>query len=250
MKSKKIRIVLLGILTAIFAFSVFRIVKITQEYKKADAANAALQNQFVQEIIPTTDPTTANTTGEEKPVVPVSVDFDVLLQECSDIVGWLYCPDTPINYPVVQGEDNNQYLRTDLKGNYLISGTLFADCRNSAFGQDANYIVYGHNMKNGTMFASLTKYKSQTYYDTHPVLYFLTPQGNYIIELVAGAVVKRDSDIYQPAPNASVLQAVLAKSTFRSAAVLVEGDSIITLSTCSYEFNNARYVLLGRLTKI
>ena len=258
MKCKKLRIILLGFLTVIFAVSAFHVAKITIDYKRADEANAALQAQFVQEIEPSTAPsadpadapTTAPTTGEERPAVPIRVDFDGLMQKNSDIVGWLYCPDTPINYPVVKGKDNSQYLRTDLEGKYLVGGTLFADYRNGDFGKDANYIVYGHNMKNLTMFGTLAKYKSQSYYDAHPVLYFLTPEGNYIIELFAGAVVKRDSAIYQPAPKASTISDIIAKSTFRSTSALTEGDSIITLSTCSYEFNNARYVLLGRLIEI
>ena len=102
--------------------------------------------------------------------LPISIDFDSLLSRNKDVIGWLYCPDTVINYPVVQGENNDQYLRKDLDGKYLVSGTLFADYRNGALGEDANYIIYGHNMKNGTMFSLLAKYKQQSYYDKHPVI--------------------------------------------------------------------------------
>ncbi len=254
MKFKKLRIALIGILTVVFAVSVFHIIKITRDYHEASEANAALQNQFVQEIEPTTnttaDPTVDPTEEEEKITVPIRIDFNGLKQENSDVVGWIYCPDTPINYPVVKGKDNNQYLRADLKGKYLISGTLFADYRNGEFGKDANYIVYGHNMKNGTMFGTLMKYKEQAYYDAHPILYFLTPEGDYIIELCAGAVVKRNSDLYQPTPKQATIEEIIAKSTFEATAVLNEGENIITLSTCSYEFNHARYVLIGKLKKV
>ena len=171
-------------------------------------------------------------------------------QENSDIIGWIYCPDTPINYPVVKGKDNNQYLRTDLKGKYLVSGTIFADYRNGNVGADSNYIVYGHNMKNSTMFGTLVKYKEQSYYDAHPILYFLTPDKNYIIELCAGAVVKRDSDIYKTTLNDNTVADFIAKSTFKSTVTIEKGENIITLSTCSYEFNNARYVLIAKLKKI
>ena len=250
MKFKKLRVALIGILAVIFAVSAFHIVKITQDYKKADQANAALQDRFVQEIEPTTESTAEPTVEEVKITVPIRIDFDGLKQENSDVVGWIYCPDTPINYPVVQGKDNNQYLRADLKGKYLKSGTLFADYRNGEFGKDANYIVYGHNMKNGTMFGTLVKYKEQAYYDAHPILYFLTPEGDYIIELCAGAVIKRNSALYQPVPNRATIQEIIATSTFEATAELCEDESIITLSTCSYEFNNARYVLIGKLKKV
>lgn len=234
------------LLTAVFAVSAFHIIKITLDYKKADKANTELQERFVQEVEPTTEPVA----DEKKIQVPISIDFDALKQENSDIIGWIYCPDTPINYPVVKGKDNNQYLRADLNGKYLVSGTIFADYRNGNIGDDRNYIVYGHNMKNSTMFGTLVKYKEQSYYDAHPVLYFLTPENNYVIELCAGAVVKRDSDIYQPTPQETTVTEIVGKSTFNSTVELTESDDIITLSTCSYEFNNARYVVIGKPTII
>lgn len=246
MKFQKPRIILIVILTVVFAVTAFHIIKITHDYKTTDKTNIEIREQFVQMIEPTTEWTAEN----EKIQTPICIDFDALKQENNDIIGWIYCPDTPINYPVVKGKDNNQYLRADLKGKYLVSGTIFADYRNKEVGEDMNYIVYGHNMKNSTMFGTLVKYKDQTYYDSHPILYFLTPERNYIIELIAGAVVKRDSDIYQTAPTDNTIADIMAKSTFNSAVEIGNGENIITLSTCSYEFNNAIYVVIGKLKKI
>ena len=165
MRFKKLRTTLIIILSVIFAVSAFHIIKITHDYKTADKTNIEIREQFVQMIEPTTESTAEN----EKIQMPICIDFDALKQENNDIIGWIYCPDTPINYPVVKGNDNNQYLRADLKGKYLVSGTIFADYRNNEVGEDKNYIVYGHNMKNSTMFGTLVKYKDQTYYDTHPM---------------------------------------------------------------------------------
>ena len=246
MKFQKPRIILIVILTVVFAVSAFHIIKITRDYKTADKTNTEIREQFMQMIEPTTESTAEN----EKIQMPICIDFDALKQENNDIIGWIYCPDTPINYPVVKGKDNNQYLRADLKGKYLVSGTIFADYRNNEVGEDKNYIVYGHNMKNSTMFGTLVKYKKQSYYDAHPTLYFLTPEHNYIIELIAGAVVKRDSDIYQTALADNTIADIMIKSTFNSTVEIGNGENIITLSTCSYEFNNARYVVVGKLKKI
>ena len=215
----------------------------------ADNVNASMQERFVQTNEVENEPTNEEE-GEEKNQVPIRIDFDALIQENNDIIGWIYCPNTPINYPVVKGEDNNQYLRSDLKGNYLVSGSIFADYRNGEIGQHRNYIVYGHNMKNSTMFGTLVKYKDQTYFDSNPILYFLTPDTNYIIELSAGAVVNRDSDIYQIIPNENTIAEIVSKSTFTSSAKITHDDKIITLSTCSYEFNSARYVIIGKLIKL
>ena len=258
MKFKKLRTTLIIILSVIFAISAFHIIKITYDYKTADKTNTEIQEQFVQMIEPTTEsssePTgepSSESTAENKGIqVPVRIDFDALKQENNDIIGWIYCPDTPINYPVVKGKDNNQYLRADLKGKYLVSGTIFADYRNNEVGEDKNYIVYGHNMKNSTMFGTLVKYKDQTYYDSHPILYFLTPDANYIIELCAGAVVNRNSDIYQTMPTENTIAEIVSKSTFTSSAKITHDDEIITLSTCSYEFNNARYIIIGKIIKL
>ena len=242
MKFKKLRITFIIILTVIFAVSAFHIIKITHDYKTADKVNTELQERFVQEIEPT----------DAEVKAPISIDFDALKQENSDIIGWIYCPDTPLNYPVVKGKDNNQYLRTDLKGNYLISGTIFADYRNGNVGEDKNHIVYGHNMKNTTMFGLLVNYKEQSYYDEHPVLYYLTPSGDYQIDLYAGIVVSRDALIYNSNPDKAELQDFLdnAKedSTFQSDVVIEDDDLLITLSTCSYEYNNARYIVIGKLS--
>jgi sortase B len=185
---------------------------------------------------------------------PITIDFDSLNKRNNDVVGWLYCPDTVINYPVVQGEDNNQYLRRDLDGNYLRNGTLFADYRNTDLSDDENYIIYGHNMKNGTMFNALVKYKDQEYYDRHPVMYYLTPDGDYKLELFAGLVVRRDDGIYSAnswqEDKTEFLNEYLTRSTFRSEIAPSNNDVIVTLSTCSYEFDNARYVVIGRLIAI
>ena len=224
----------------VFAFSVFNIVRITKGYKDAAKLNAELQERYVN-----TDDST-----EEDKQIPLLVDFDALKQQNGDIIGWIYCPATPINYPVVQGGDNSKYLRADLNGKYSSSGTIFSDYRNKNIGVEANYIIYGHNMKNSTMFGTLNKYKEQSYYDSHPIIYFLTPEENYIIEIFAGAVVKRDSEIYQTSPKEAIISDIIAKSTFNSTVTIKGDENIITLSTCSYEFNNARYVLLGKLIKV
>jgi sortase B len=252
LKARILRNILIALLAVVFAVSAFHTIKITHDYKTADKANTELQERFVNQVDPTPEPTPETTSDaaiEEKIHIPISIDFEALAKENEDIIGWIYSPDTPINYPVVQGENNDQYLRADLKGKYLVSGTIFADYRNSTVGNDNNLIIYGHNMKNSTMFGTLVKYKDQAYYDEHPILYFLTPDNDYVIELVAGAVVKRDSDIYRLMPLAKTVEDIISTATFHSDVEVTENDKLITLSTCSYEFNNARYVLIGKLKR-
>ena len=185
---------------------------------------------------------------------PIEVDFKVLSKTNDDVIGWLYSEDTPINLPVVQSDDNSYYLRRMIDGSGNSSGTLFADCRNAPDFSDNNTIIYGHNMKNGEMFGSLSEYKKQSYYDEHPVMWLLTPDGDYKIEVVAGYVTTVGTEIYTfDQSDDTVLDIVnraVEQSTFKTDLTLKKGDRYITLSTCSYEYDDARYVLIGRLNEL
>lgn len=188
---------------------------------------------------------------ENEDILPISVDFSVLKQENEDIVGWLCLEDSPINYPVVQSNDNDYYLRRLVNGEYNIAGSLFMDYRNDSNLEDNNTIIYGHNMKNNTMFGSLQDYKNQDYYDNHKVMYYFTPGKNYIIELFTGYTISVDSDIYDLSViDSSKLEELISKSDFESNTKVTEKDKIITLSTCAYEYDGARYIVMGVLKEI
>lgn len=182
---------------------------------------------------------------------PIEVDFDALLEKNEDIVGWLYSEDTPINLPVVQSSDNDYYLRRLIDGTGNNSGTLFVDYRNDGAFSDGNTIIYGHNMKNKEMFGTLSNYKEQSYFDEHPMMWLLTPDGDYKIELVAGYVTPTSSDVYSFEQSEedvlAMVQQAVEKSTFHTNIELDPGERFLTLSTCSYEYDNARYVLIGRM---
>ena len=109
-------------------------------------------------------------------------------------------------------------------------------------------------MKDKSMFGSLVKYKAQDYYDEHPVMYLLTPDADYKIELLAGCVLEANSGIYslpvQEGQFAEILAQLIRKSTFCSSGSEVKSKRFLTLSTCSYEFDNARYVLVGELFRL
>ena len=185
---------------------------------------------------------------------PIEVDFGVLAETNGDIIGWLYSEGTPINLPVVQSGDNSYYLRRLIDGTWNNSGTLFADYRNAGDFSDNNTIIYGHNMKNKEMFGTLPNYREQSYFDGHPVMWLLTPDGSYKLELAAGYVTPAASDVFsfgqsEEAVLAAVRQA-MERSTFTSDVEIRPGDRFLTLSTCSYEYENARYVLIGRLTAL
>ena len=152
----------------------------------------------------------------------------------------------------MQGTDNSYYLKHLYTGEYNGAGSIFLDSRNSSDFSDRHIVVYGHHMQNGSMFSSLTGYKKQDYYEAHPILYLITPEKNYEIEVFAGYVASVKDDAWQITFDSEErfqawIGRAIEKSTFSSAIMPAATDRIITLSTCSYEFDNARYVLLGIL---
>ena len=111
----------------------------------------------------------------------LKVDWDGLRAINPDIVAWVYVPGTPINYPVVQGSDNQEYLHKAFDGStgWLASaGTIFLDDSNTSDLSDQNNALYGHHMNDGSMFASLADFENQDTFDSHRDIYVLTPQGN------------------------------------------------------------------------
>jgi sortase B len=181
------------------------------------------------------------------------VDFDELRKLNGDTVAWIYSEGTPIDYPVVLGEDNAFYLNHTFSGRSGAAGTIFMDYDNQGDFSDANTAIYGHHMRNGSMFASLDKYRKQSYYDKHPVIYLYTPSGNYAIELFSAYV--RDAsllphDFDSPEDFLAYAEKVKSLSDFRSDVTVGAGDRIVTLVTCNYNYDDARYVVHGKLVPL
>lgn len=186
---------------------------------------------------------------------PIQVDFELLQAENPDVVGWIYCPDTEVNYPVMHSGDNRYYLRRRSDGTRHVAGSIFADGRNTIDLSDENVIIYGHNMRDGSMFALLPRYARQEFYEAHPVWYLLTPTKNYRVELFAGFVTSTRSLVYSlqrenTADGRPITDKAYDDSSFRGVEAPEPGERTLTLSTCSYEFAGARYVVMGILREL
>lgn len=182
------------------------------------------------------------------------VDFDSLRAVNGQVVGWIYGEDTGISYPIAQASDNDYYLKRMFNGESNPSGAIFLDCRNQSDFSDSHCIIYGHHMKNGSMFAALSNYKSQEYFEDHPRMLLLTPGGNYAVEIFAGYVANVEDDAWvtgfaSEADYEDWIAASLSKSLIRAGFAPSASDHVLTLSTCSYEFEDARFVLLGVLNR-
>lgn len=241
------------ILAAVFLMSGYQVCLILRETKNAESTYQDL-NRFVTLPGQAGNGTAAGTEfgkdGKEENCP--EVDFESLRGMNSQTVGWIYGEDTKINYPVVQAKDNAYYLDHMFDGQKNANGCIFLDCGNQMDFSDSHSIIYGHHMKSGAMFAGLSQYKSQAYYEAHPRMLLLTPDGNYTVELFAGYVADVEEDAWQISfaseeAFSDWIDRSMAKSYISTDIVPSTTDKILTLSTCSYEFENARFVLLGIL---
>lgn len=187
---------------------------------------------------------------------PISVDFNELRSNLNpEIIGWIWCQDTVIDYPVVQHADNEYYLNFNVSGEQNASGAIFLETSNFSDFRDVNSILHGHHMGDGTMFASLSAWQAKDYLDRHPVMYLSTPGRNYHVDLFAGFTTPANSIAYQyEFSSASDIQNwidwVQTQSVIHSDLTLSPNDHFLTLSTCAYSYEDARTVLIGRLTEI
>lgn len=174
-------------------------------------------------------------------------DFSSLQAGSPDTVAWITGEDTPIDYPVMHTDNNEYYLSHLYSGEENRYGALFADCRNT--------VIYGHNMKNDAMFGSLMGYKEQAYYEEHPTMTLYTPDGDYTIELLSGTLESGDREFVRfrfesEEDFTGYIQSLQSRSTFSSHGTAVPGDRLVSLCTCTYKQNNARYLVVGRLLPV
>lgn len=195
-----------------------------------------------------------------------SIDWDKVNEANEEANAWLYLPGVGtgkgLSLPVVQGTDNEYYLHHDIDGNEDSRGTLFIDWRNNPMDNGTQELsdvtcIFGHNMKSGSMFASLANYKSQSFYDRHPYGVIIAENGDvYKIDFFAGVIVDGSdelnvyaSDFIDESQFNAYFDNIVSNSTFTSDCRVEFGDKIVCLQTCSYEYNGAKFLLYGRLTK-
>ncbi len=266
---RKIPLILLCIVfLGITGYFGIRLYREWSEYRRGETVYEALAQYVRSEPSPTKEevameqetlPSTSTVTIEyeqspaTQPANRPTVDFESLQAINPDVIAWIIMEGTNINYPVVQGKDNSEYLYKLVDGSSNSAGSIFMDYRNHTDFIGRNTVLYGHHMKNETMFAPITNYKKQSFYDEHPTCLILTPEGNYTLEFFAGYVASMNSDAWKlefesDDEYGAWLEQSVANSTFQSNICPTPQDRVVTLSTCSYEYDDARYVLLGILT--
>ena len=196
---------------------------------------------------------------DEEPMPPIYEPMRVLLNMNPYTVGWIKIEGTPIDYPVVYMEGDNEYfLRHDYEGKEAICGTLYIDKQCSIWPRSDNLIIYGHNMRDGSMFSSLLNYRNKAYYREHPKFTYLSlfdMEEYEIVAVILSKVYYTHEDVFKyykffNARNAdefnNFVYNVKKMSLYDTGITPVYGDDLITLSTCEYSQEEGRLAVIAR----
>ena len=254
---KKLRILVMLVLAAVFIGSLTMVILRSLDYRRGEEAYAEAESLVqLPDLSGLEIPEPAEPTDEPEQEVYIdpyadalrSMDFTALREVNDDVLGWILIPNTVISYPLLQGEDNQYYLTHTRKKWTSAVGAIFMDSQNNPDLTDFNTIVYGHRMNNGSRFASLKNYKQQSYWQSHPCVYITGDHGSYKYDIFAAYEVSTQGITYQlgfsgDADKQEFLDACMAQSVIDTGIVPTVHDRILTLSTCTGNGHATRWVV-------
>lgn len=272
-KRKKISIIIYLLLTALIILSIIYIINffsLKQEAKEQskllnaidiyekEVAKNTLEDE--ERVIEENEETViGKDTEEQKKETERMLQVKQLQGQNTDIVGWLEIENTNINYPVLQGADNNYYMTHNYKNEKSKNGSIFLDADYNWDIPSNNLLMYGHNLGNGMMFQELLKYEKESFYQEHPMIRFTTAEEDAEYEIISvfksRVYYKSEKNVFryyyfinnesEEEYNEFVKNAKNA-SLYPIDATASYGDQLITLSTCSYYVEDGRFVVVGR----
>ncbi len=175
------------------------------------------------------------------------IDFEALAEVNPDVIGWIKIPDTNVDYPIVQTDDNDKYLHTSFEGAESVAGAIYLDFESDSDMMGWNNILYGHNMKNGSMFKDIVKYKDQSYFDAHKYFEIYTPERTIHLKAISCYYAKAEPIVRKTRFKTresyeAFIKEMIKPCTWHEVPEFPV-DSLYTLVTCSYEVNDARTIL-------
>lgn len=239
-KKNKILITLIQIvLIAVIIFSGIKII----EWIKSNKKNKDIMSEIKENVVINNE---MDSNNEE-----YKIDFVKLKQKNSDAIAWIKVNGTDIDFPVVKGTDNSYYLTHNFDKEKNKAGWIFADYRNKFDGTDKNIIIYGHNMKNGSMFASLKDVIKEEWYNNENNKYIALITENENCKYQVFSVYQTETEEYYLQTNISNFKEFVEKIKGRSKknfnVDIKETDSILTLSTCA---DNTKYRVVLHAVKV
>lgn len=250
--------IILCICIIVFLLSGYQLLKIKGNYEEGER----IYREVIEQVVVTPEPvdTPQNSDDKEKTkkkkkeIPMIKVDFETLKQINPDIVGWLYIPYSNISYPLLHTDNNDTYLKQTYDKQNSTFGSIFMDYQNTSNLSDKHTIIYGHNMKNGSMFGTLKNYCDEDFLKKNKVFYILTPEGNYRYQVFSYHVADAIGRVYQVAfednlAYQSYLDLVNQSSYINSDIEVTTEDRTLTLSTCTSN-DDKRFVVHAKLMKV
>lgn len=237
------------LLAAICAASAGMYLNQRVQYRENEqSAQAARQTAGLPEL--TTKP---RSPGENTPEEPedgpwADIDLEALREVNSEVVGWLAMPDTALSYPLLRAGDNQTYLKTDWQGGRNTAGAIFLDYRAAWDPRGFNTIIYGHNMRNGSMFGTLRRYRDAEYWRAHPDIYLIDGGGVHRYEIFSAWQPRVTDAPFQLSfsgeeARREFLETCVSNSTLDTGVEVTAEDEVITLSTCTGMGYGIRWVV-------
>ena len=234
--SKKVNSIISIVLFIIIIICLTKIIDKNYKYYKADKTYEDIRNIKINSL-------NAEENGE-------SIQVEKLKGINSDYKLWINIPNTVIDYPVVQGKDNEFYLENNFYNEPSIAGTIFLDYGNDVLN-DKNLILYGHNMRNGSMFADINKFKEKEFFD-NGIIKINKDSKEYVYEIFSvfiesGNNINLKNSFMSDEEFNEYVNNLKEKSMYSRESENTTISSIITLYTCSYEFDEARTIVCASL---
>lgn len=243
------------IILIIIIFLLFVICAVGVVYLMWNFYNLHKSQDFYSDIMSSYSDTSVGTTGPQDSRVENPIDFAPLQQRNSEVYAWIVVPNTKINYPIVQNEQTDFYLRRSLDKEYLFAGCIYTNKVNSKDFSDPVTVIYGHNMRDDTMFCMLHRFESKKFFDENKYFYIYTPDRKLTYEIVSA--LKYDNrrittayDFSDPEQIESYHYSILNPKfdLFNSRNIELTLDTkLVTLSTCVANRPNYRYLVNGVL---
>lgn len=245
-KGNIIRKIIFIIALVVFIGSGYKLFTIWNEYHKNEVVYDEIKEKFGPEKV-------VDKGGEEKYKF-TQEDYDGLLAINSDFKGWIYVPNTNVDYPIVQSKDNDYYLHHNFYNEYNDGGAIFIASEIENPFADKNTIIHGHHMNDGSMFASLKEFKdSKEFFDKNRKIYITTKDDVLVYEIFSVYYQVANTDPYKygfasDEDYVNFLNGLKEKSLYSvDMEPFTKDDKIVTLSTCTYEVNDGRLLVHGRL---
>ena len=254
-RKKIIGLTVICILSLVLLYALARVAMIMGEYRRTDELYEVVRRESFRAETPpqqsepgaqpVEEPLEPMTEDEGIPVI--EVDFQALWARNPDVVAWLWIPDTDISYPVLKGMSNDQYLRTSIDGTYSTAGCIFLDFRNSSNFMDRHSIIYGHNMRNGSMFGHLSRFADKDYFAEHQYLYIVTASQILQYRFFSEYIATMDWDSYRLSFEddetfASYFRQLRYHSYQRTDWESDQYPPVLTLSTCASDYSTRRVI--------